>query len=574
MRLAQPECDRDQMVLFASRLDEAVDKDHLVRVVDQVLGRVDWRPMENLYHQPLGQPPIHPRVLCAVILYGLICRIRASRKLEEALQVRLDFRWLAQGMSIDHTTLSEFRRKHPDELRDLFVQVVMIGKELGLVTFQRIAFDGTRVRASNRRTGTRTPDQLRSQWLIVSSGSARAFDAEIQNGCTINTPCVREMKAKLQAEFDRLSEKADAEDSEDEEVFAASRPDSGIPGEEPDDDDPTSDAQPSDAQRREQRRRQIEQAQANVEAALAELEKIEDSSEKTPARLPVTDPESRLGKNKEGGFAPNYTPTATVDCDSGMIVDETVIPQSNESGELLPTIEQVQQDYGLDAPVPEVLADGLMATGENLRDCADAGVNLFSPVPGTHTGENPAVRDDPTEPVPADAISSLPMRNVTIDGQKEHRFDKQAFVYVEAEDVYRCPQGEALTKSSSYTTTESGKPVQRTRYRASETSCSSCPLATLCLSGKAKFRQIDRGEYDAAIEIERQKSKMQQPESQSIYATRRSVGERPFAVMKHIYGVRQFLTRGLSRVRQEWTWASVAFNLEILASHLAQEGLP
>ena len=191
MRWAQPECDRDQMVLFASRLDEAVDKDHLVRVVDEVLGRVDWRPMENLYHQPLGQPPIHPRVLCAVILYGLICRIRASRKLEESLQVRLDFRWLAQGMSIDPTTLSEFRRKHPDELRDLFVQVVMIGKELGLVTFQRIAFDGTRVRASNRRTGTRTPDQLRSQWLIVSSGAARAFDAEIQNGCTINTPCVR-----------------------------------------------------------------------------------------------------------------------------------------------------------------------------------------------------------------------------------------------------------------------------------------------------------------------------------------------------------------------------------------------
>ena len=52
------------------------------------------------------------------------------------------------------------------------------------------------------------------------------------------------------------------------------------------------------------------------------------------------------------------------------------------------------------------------------------------------------------------------------------------------------------------------------------------------------------------------------------------MGERPFAVMKHIYGVRQFLTRGLSRVRQEWTWASVAFNLEILASHLTREGLP
>ena len=121
---AQPDCDRDQMVLFSSRLDEAVEPDHIVRVVDQVLGRVDWRPMENLYHKRLGQPAIHPRILCSVILYGLICRIRASRKLEEALHVRLDFRWLAHGMSIDHTTLSEFRRKYPEQLRDLFVQLV------------------------------------------------------------------------------------------------------------------------------------------------------------------------------------------------------------------------------------------------------------------------------------------------------------------------------------------------------------------------------------------------------------------------------------------------------------------
>ncbi len=182
------------------------------------------------------------------------------------------------------------------------------------------------------------------------------------------------------------------------------------------------------------------------------------------------------------------------------------------------------------------------------------------------------MRDDLTRPVPADATGSLPMRNVTIDGKKTQRFDKQAFIYVEDEDVYRCPQGEALTKSSSYTTTEAGKPVQRTRYRACETACSSCPLAAQCLSGKAKFRQIDRGEYDA--DIERQKSKMQQPESASTYATRRSVGERPFAVIKQVYGVRQFLTRGLSRVRQEWTWASLAFNLEILLGHLARSSVP
>lgn len=528
MGWAKPKTARDQMVLFPSRLDEVVESGHSVRVVDQVLDRIDWGPMERLYHQRQGQPPIHPRILCSVILYGLICRIRASRKLEEALQMRLDFRWLAHDMSIDHTTLSEFRRKHPAQLRDLFVQIVLIGKQLGLVTFERIAFDGTRVRASNRRTGTRSPAQLREQ------------------------------KTALQAEFDRLSEKADSEDTKDDEVFdlSSSANDSGKK------------SQP-DIQ---QQLKQIEQAQATVDAALAESDKIDNSRETTPKRLPITDPESRFTKNKDGGFAPNYTPTATVDCASGMIVDQTVIAQSNESDELLPTMAQVQSDYGLEGPVCEVLADGLMATGENLQACEEQGVNLFSPVPRTHKGDNPAVREDLTKPVAAESIKFLPMRNVRIKGRKEQRFDKQAFVYDAEADACRCPQGEALTKSSTYQTTDAGRPIQRTRYRASESVCSSCPLAGQCLSGRSKFRQVDRGEHEAPIE--RQKAKMRQDDAQEIYATRKSVGERPFAAIKQVFGLRQFLTRGLESVRQEWSWSASAFNLQLLVGSLMRGASP
>ena len=175
-----------------------------------------------------------------------------------------------------------------------------------------------------------------------------------------------------------------------------------------------------------------------------------------------------------------------------------------------------------------------------------------------------------------DQIDALPMRNVTIDGQKTQRFDKQAFVYDEEKDVYWCPAGQSLTYSSAYRTTESGRPVQRTRYRASETSCSVCPLAGKCLSGKSSHRQIDRGEHDSAIE--RQNAKMQKQSSQDIYATRRHVGERPFAVIKQVYGLRQFLTRGLQSVRQEWSWATIAFNLQTLVNHLlrraASGGVP
>jgi len=512
--------DRKQLALFSRTLDDEIPSDYVVRLLDQVLQRIDWTPWEATYHQRLGRPPIHPRILASVLLYGLICRMLASRRLEEAVPMRIDFRWLTHDASIDHSTLSKFRRTHPESLRKLFVQIVMVGRKLGMVTLERIAFDGTRVRANNRRSGTRTPEQLRKE------------------------------KQRLQEEFDRLSTKADAEDAQEAEDFGGG----------------TSDALPKDEDRR-QSQQKTSQAIARVDAALAELDSIEQSNESTPARLPTTDPESRYTKNKDGGFAPNYTPTATVDIPSGLIVDETVIPQSNEAGELSASLQQVQENYQLDSLPREVLADGLMATAENLRTCETEDVVLYSPAPGTHSGDNPAIRDNLRAPVPADQIDALPMRTVTIDGHWEKRFDKQAFVYDATADVYLCPAGQELVHSSCYTTTDCGRKVKRTRYRAERSVCEACPFAEKCLSGKSQYRQIDRGEH--ADVIDRQRARMASAEAQRAYATRRHAGERPFAVIKQHFGLRQFLTRGLQSVRQEWTWAAIAFNLQQLFGPLS-----
>jgi transposase len=76
--------------------------DHNVRLLDDILDRMDWSPWEAGYRGRLGQPPIPPRVLTGAILYGLLTRIRSSRRLEEALSVRLDFMWLVEGRTINN----------------------------------------------------------------------------------------------------------------------------------------------------------------------------------------------------------------------------------------------------------------------------------------------------------------------------------------------------------------------------------------------------------------------------------------------------------------------------------------
>ena len=134
MDWAKVEQGREQLVLFPTRLDEAIGPRHRVRLFDEILARLDWSIWEAEYDLRRGQPPIHPKILASVILYGLLVRIRPSRSLpcqgleleqcstgsaplsllatssisifridatlEEALQVRMDFRWLVERRSM------------------------------------------------------------------------------------------------------------------------------------------------------------------------------------------------------------------------------------------------------------------------------------------------------------------------------------------------------------------------------------------------------------------------------------------------------------------------------------------
>jgi len=489
---------RDQLVLFPSRLDEAIGQDHQVRLLDAILGRLDWSKWEAAYDLRRGQPPIHPKVLASVLLYGLLKRIRSSRGLEEALQVRLDFRWLVSGRSIDHTTLSEFRRKNSAALKDLFVQIGLVARELGCLPLETLAFDGTRLRANNRRTGTRTPDRL------------------------------REMKAELATKFAELEAKTAAADKQDEEVFG---------------DDPSHTLS--------QELADVERRCKQVDAALAEIERLEQADQTVPKSIPIIDPQSRLLPNKEGGFAPNYTPLATVDVDSGLIVSADVISTVDEDKHLISAIEDVQEEFGFDAP-PAMLADGMMATGENLAACAERSIDLYSPLKGQNHADNPALRADLTQPVSAEDRKRLPTKKTGRKGEKKKQLDKQAFVYDQESDSYWCPEGKRLPYHNTTSETLHGRRRVRRRYRASSADCESCPLQSLCVQGKTKQRSISREQHESLRETHA--VKMSTDDAQKKYARRRHAGERPFAVIKHQFDGRRFLLRGIDQVKQEWLW--------------------
>jgi hypothetical protein len=394
------------------------------------------------------------------------------------------------------------------------VQVGLLARELGWLSLELLAYDGTRKRANSRRHGSRTPQRL------------------------------REMQAELRKQFEELAAETAAEDVRDEETFGPASA-YRLPPELAD------------------TRRRLEQ----VEAALAELQRVEAEGETVPSRIPLTDPQSRVTPNKEGGFAPNYTPLATVDVASGLIVAADVVAMTNEDVHLAGQLETIQKDFQLPTPPAEVLADGAMCSGPTLAALEQRGVTLYSPLPTTAAGANPALRADPSQPVAPEDWDRLPML-----GEKQPQLHKDAFVYDSSRDCYWCPQGQQLLPRHKTSENRSAGRVERTRYKAAATACAACPLRTRCMRPGTQRRQISRDQYDP--QRERHAQRMATPEAQAKYQRRKAVGERPFAIIKHHFGARQFLLRGLDNVRTEWRWLATAFNLQRLISLLRARAGP
>lgn len=511
---AESPTSREQIALFSPTLDSVIADDDPVRLFDEILAGMDWSQWESEYHGRLGQPPIHPRYLAAAILYGLYRRVRSSRQLEEATHYRLDFIWLLHGRRLDHTTLAKFRTKFRKPLKALFRQIGRFAMTLGLVRLCEVGFDGTRVKANNSRHATRTAKTLEEQL------------------------------AALGEVFDQMMSELDANDGA--QTTLDGQPDS-----------PTQ--LPASLANLERRRQRVRDALSQAKAADESRRKLGRNPEKNPAQVPTTDPDARVMPNKEGGYAPNYTPTVTTDGHRGFIVDCDVTDDVNEGSHAASSVDRIEETYG-EKP-RRFVTDGGNTSGVLIHQMEERGIEFFAPVQSNQPQVgNPALRDDATQPVAESQIAQLP-RN------KQGQLDKTCFVYDSEQDVYHCPQGHAMPYTKSKRDTRGHEPVDRRIYQCG--ACGGCPLAAICLSATTKRgRTITRDKYEAARE--RTAARMLEGPSKELMRRRSWIAETPFGIMKSVMGIRQFLLRGLVKVKTEWTWAATAFNLAKLVREVAR----
>jgi hypothetical protein len=145
--------------------------------------------------------------------------------------------------------------------------------------------------------------------------------------------------------------------------------------------------------------------------------------------------------------------------------------------------------------------------------------------------------------------------------------DKSCFVYDAEHDLYYCPQGHTMPFETTKPDRRGGQRVTKRIYRCP--SCSGCPLLALCLDKKNQHgRTITRDEFEEVRE--RTAARMATETARKLYNQRPRIAETTFGILKSIMGLRQFLLRGLEKVKTEWRGACTAFNLGKLVRELAR----
>lgn len=345
--------DQGQSFLLPPSLDDWLDEDDEARFISEVVEDIlDLAPVYASYASASGAPPYDPRMMLKLLLFAYATGVTSSRELERRCQRDIAFRWLSGNQAPDYRSLARFRRRHLDALPGLFLQVLRVCAQAGLVRLGRVALDGTKLAANASRHKAMSYDrivpkieQLQAE-VDALLAEAEAVDAaedqqfgEDRRGDEIVPELARRegRLAKLRAAKDAL------ETETAEQAAAAARKKAEAAGE------------------------PAEQADAAVAAA------VDTAAPKPKAQRNFTDPEARMMKTSRG-FDYAFNAQAVVDEAHQIVLTAVVTQQATDVQQFVPMTEQTTRNLhaaGIERSPDAVLADAGYCSEANLEAADD-----------------------------------------------------------------------------------------------------------------------------------------------------------------------------------------------------------
>src|SRR4051812_40477394 len=467
--------DRSQITWQMLDVERLIEPDHPARAIWDLVGRLKlegfYAPIEAV-EGGAGRTPWDPRLLISLWIYAYSRGISSAREIARRCTYEPAFQWLCGLGEINHHTLSDFRVDHDQSLRELFVQVLGVLSSEGLVSLERVMHDGTRIKACAGSDSFRREDRL---------------------------------KEHLEAARKQVEAMGDPREEEPKRKRAAQE-------------------------------RALRERQERLDQALEEVQKVRQakrSQDKEQARASESDPQARIMKQSDGGYAPSYNVQLSTEASHRIIVGADVSQNGSDFVHLMGAVKQVEANLG--QKPAQVVVDGGFTSRENIMGTAAQGIDMIGP---------------------------LPEANPSSAGQQRQRgvgekFFPDKFIYDAQQNICLCPAGKILTAKGR----EFCPGVVLHKYVAKAEVCAVCQFRSECCPGNQHHgRSVVRVVY--APEVRKFAEKMETENAKAIYRQRGAVAEFPNAWIKDKLGLRQFRLRGLIKVRLEVIWAALTYNIQ------------
>jgi len=317
---------RNQILMMHSDLDSLIPEDHQARTVWAFAEKADLSSVTKKIRAVeghAGRPSTDPRVLLALWLYATLDGVGSARALEKLCHDHVAYQWICGGNTINHHTLSDFRSNCGELFDALLMDSIASLRAKGLVTMNRVAHDGMRVRAHAGQGSFHRRDTL------------ERFLEE-----------AREQVETLKHEIDE---------------------------------DPAA----SNLRRKAARERAARERQEKIAEALRQLPDLEKKRNRSgeQRRISTTDPDARKIRMADGGWRPAFNVQFTVDTESSVIVGADVNNHGSDGGQLLPAMDRIKTRHRL-CP-PEIITDGGFVKKEDIEalSAAPYSATIYAPVP-------------------------------------------------------------------------------------------------------------------------------------------------------------------------------------------------
>jgi transposase len=345
---------RSQVEWTPRVLDELVPLDHPARMIWACLERLDlsgfYRSVQSVTDRP-GRPASDPQVLLALWLYATADGVGSARRLARLCEEHDAYRWIRGGVPVDYHLLAEFRVAHRRELDELLTHLLAVLMAEGLVSLERVAQDGMKVRAQAGASSFRGAEGLQA---CLAAAREQVELLKRERGQHEGTRTKRQQAARERAAAERLA-------------------------------------------RVEQALTLLPEARAAKERQERTLEQSRRRRVREP-RVSTTDPEARVMHMPDGGFRPAMNVELATDVETQVIVGVAISNRGSDQGEAEPMERQVHERT--EQHPGSYLMDGGFVKRDDITALEQRGITVYAPLRPPRT---PTSGRDATEPRPDDS---------------------------------------------------------------------------------------------------------------------------------------------------------------------------